>query len=353
MTTPTGYTLVWSDEFNTDSLVYSQTPDNSKKWWTKASPNNVFINNGNLVLKATYENGYKMGVAICTYGFKYGIMDIKAKPASANGLTGCSNQICWLMPTAGGHAFETDTAGVRTDKPNIVYATAMYRDGSNNQKWAGWCGSSTGCKDIGLGNLTQNFHEYRFEWTPEYMKMSVDGIVYYTETRPLWNPKVSMSPRIGICVKPPGSTGICDYPDLGFITQEAVPTEMRIEYIKIYQKTEQPKKYKCINGNCVEDPTGTYNTQAECESNIKWACVNNQCMKVCPDYAGNKYNTLEDCQTASIQEINALIKTIEGLQKDADTKKTELQIIETNIGQKNIELQNKISGLLTTIVQSP
>ncbi len=57
-------------------------------------------------------------------------------------------------------------------------------------------------------------------------------------------------------------------------------------------------KYKCIDGICVEDPNGQYDTLADCEAAKKYACTNNACVKVCPDYQGIKYDTLADCEAA-------------------------------------------------------
>lgn len=57
-------------------------------------------------------------------------------------------------------------------------------------------------------------------------------------------------------------------------------------------------KYKCINGKCVQDPSGSYSSLSDCQVSIKYACINNQCVAVCPDYAGTKYDTLIACQSA-------------------------------------------------------
>lgn len=55
-------------------------------------------------------------------------------------------------------------------------------------------------------------------------------------------------------------------------------------------------RYRCINGQCVQDPNGLYSSLEECQRNIKYACINNQCVKVCTDYSGIKYDTLSQCQ---------------------------------------------------------
>lgn len=55
-------------------------------------------------------------------------------------------------------------------------------------------------------------------------------------------------------------------------------------------------RYKCSDGKCIEDDNGPYGSISECETALKYACINNECVKVCPDYTGNKYDTLKECQ---------------------------------------------------------
>lgn len=58
------------------------------------------------------------------------------------------------------------------------------------------------------------------------------------------------------------------------------------------------KKHKCINGTCVEDPEGEYDSLEACQSSIKWACINDRCVPVCQEYQGVKYDNLSECQNA-------------------------------------------------------
>lgn len=54
-------------------------------------------------------------------------------------------------------------------------------------------------------------------------------------------------------------------------------------------------RYRCSNGQCIQDPNGPYSSLAACQTDLKYACINNQCATVCPDFQGAKYNTLAEC----------------------------------------------------------
>lgn len=364
MTTPAGYTLVWKDEFDGISI-------DTSKWYITQQNATIETVDGIKALAITvtntgsgYVQGYKSGNPV-KYSFQYGYIEWRAK--LIGGVVGFTNQL-WLSGISSNPP-EIDIVECGSNSSNIIHmnqhcsATSADYAGCpgsacswhnkvspSNPTGAFKCKASPkGYSDPNNTDWSKGWHTYACEWTPEYTRWFIDDIERYKVTPGLpTNQKMHI--LIGVC-KSSGDGKNC-WPEQSNIPT-VFPQKMFVNYVRVYQRTEQPKKYKCIDGECIEDQTGTYNTKVECETNIKWACINNQCIKVCPDYAANKYDTLAECQTVSIQEINALLSTIEGLQKDANTKKTELQAIEINIDAKNIELHNKISGLLTTIVQNP
>ncbi|HEU5051521.1 MAG TPA: glycoside hydrolase family 16 protein [Hanamia sp.] len=178
--------LVWADEFNK-----SGAPDASK--WTydiggngwgnneleyyTDRPENVIVKNGMLhitALKEDYKGSHYTSARILTKGkfsFKYGRVEVRAKLPSGVGtwpaiwmLGSNIDSVNW--PSCG----EIDIMEHLGRDMHTIYGTLHY---------PGHYGDHANGKTIPIKDATQ-FHVYGLEWSPEEIKISLDGKVYQT-----------------------------------------------------------------------------------------------------------------------------------------------------------------------------
>ena len=180
-----GYNLLWSDEFDGPAL-------NEDNWnvelrepgWTNNelqayvdTPENVFIKDGCLVLKAIEtvdENGKKSYTSGKVNSqnkkdFLYGKVCIRAKVPEGQGLWPAA----WMMPTDEGKygqwpkCGEIDIMEVLGNDTKTSYATIHYGEPH---------GQEQGKKELTEGSFSDDFHEYSVEWEPGKMKFFVDFV---------------------------------------------------------------------------------------------------------------------------------------------------------------------------------
>jgi beta-glucanase (GH16 family) len=189
----TGYTLAWSDEFNTGTLDAaawsSQNGDgcpalcgwgnNELEYYTDRAEN-LFFQDGKLVIEARKENyGGKNYTSskILTSGkksFKFGRIDIRAKLPKGKGIW----PALWLLPqnnVYGGwpRSGEIDLMEMIGHEANRVYATLHFGPGP---------GSTQIGRNYTLpsGIFNDEFHVFSLEWKLDQIKWLVDGQVYST-----------------------------------------------------------------------------------------------------------------------------------------------------------------------------
>ena len=185
-----GYTLVWHDEFDGDTL-------NSADWnrevrragWTNnelqaytGSDANIFIRDGVLVLKAIRhvdENGrvtYTSGKVQTQdkHDFLYGKIVVRARVPQGRGLW----PAIWMMPTRESYygswpkCGEIDIMEILGHQTHITYGTIHFgephaqRQGSYSLR--------------GGATFSDDFHEFSVEWEPGEFRFYVDGVHYYT-----------------------------------------------------------------------------------------------------------------------------------------------------------------------------
>ena len=187
-TTPTpeleGYNLLWSDEFDGDKLKDSYwTREVREVGWTnnelqsyEDSEDNVFVKDGNLVLKAIKTENAD-GTVSYTSGkvnsqnkkdFTYGKVVIGAKTPKGQGLWPAG----WMMPTD--ESFygqwpkcgEIDIMEVLGNDVKTAYTTIHYGEPHGEQQ-----GKYT---LQGLDTFAHSFHEYSVEWEPGEMRFYID-----------------------------------------------------------------------------------------------------------------------------------------------------------------------------------
>jgi beta-glucanase (GH16 family) len=180
----TGFSLVWSDEFNSGTVPSSSKwvfetgaggwGNNEKQYYTSRS-NNAYISGGALVIKAIKEsyNGSQYTSARMKtqgkYPFKYGKIVARIKFSSGN-RTGIWPAF-WMLGTSitsvgwpkCGEVDIMENIGT-----NTVYATCHW---DNNGSYAGY----------GLSTSTSvtSYHDYEVEWDSKYIRARVDGTQYY------------------------------------------------------------------------------------------------------------------------------------------------------------------------------
>jgi len=184
--------LVWSDEFNKPGL-----PDSTKwsyaigtgcpqncGWGNKEleyytnRPENGIVEGGVLKLKAIrehYHDADYTSVKLQTknkFVFTYGKVEVRAKLPAGVGTW----PAIWMLGEEPGHPSwpacgEIDIMEHRGSELNKIVGTLHYP------------GRSAGNADGGytmIKNAASKFHTYTLEWTPSYLKISVDKLLYHT-----------------------------------------------------------------------------------------------------------------------------------------------------------------------------
>jgi len=245
--------LVWSDEFDGTTLdttkwsidVDAKGGGNGELQYYTARPENVRVEDGNLVLTAikedyTGDDGQKRHYTsgkVNTRGhadWKYGRMEARIKMPKGQGLW----PAFWMMPSEdkyGGWAKsgEIDIAEVIGQRPNIVYGTLHYHDSwPRNQH--------TGDKfTLPSGDLSDDYHVYAIEWEPGVMRWYLDGNLYETQTK--WDTVAAPFPapfdqnfffilNFAVGGAWPGKPN----------SSMEFPQKMLIDYVRVYQPVAKP-----------------------------------------------------------------------------------------------------------------
>lgn len=235
------YELVWEDDF-----VFNGAPSSSR-WsydlgtgnngWGNGEaqfytdrPDNVFIENGILNIIAKRENfsgSQYTSTRMKTqdkFEFTYGKVEIRAKLP----LGGGTWPALWMLgadfpdvgwPTCG----EIDIMEHVGNDQDVIHGT-LHTPSS--------FGSSENTGSITVNGVSEDFHIYEMEWTPDFISFSVDGNKFYT-----YNPEAKdantwpfdkdqfliMNVAIG------GTFG-------GAIASSFTESRMQVDYVKVYQE---------------------------------------------------------------------------------------------------------------------
>ena len=191
-----GYTLAWSDEFNTNALDAAswsaETGDgcpavcgwgNNELQYYLAPPNNLFFQDGKMIIEAkseTYGGKNYTSSRIKTQGkksFRFGRVDIRALLPKGKGIW----PALWMMPqdnVFGGwpRSGEIDIMELVGSEPSKASATVHYGPGP---------GSILINRSYTLPGSTFNdaFHVFSMEWQQDVMKFYVDNNLYSTITK--------------------------------------------------------------------------------------------------------------------------------------------------------------------------
>lgn len=247
-----GYSLLWNDEFDKDSLdmnIWNFEPH--EPGWTNnelqeytTSNDNVFIRDGKLVIKAIKsesESGgdYYTSGKVTTQNkcdFTYGKVVVGAKVPEGKGLW----PAIWMMPQD--ESFygqwpkcgEIDIMEVLGSNVSTAYGTVHYGEPHAEQQ---------GTYVLENGTFADSFHEYSVEWEPGEMRFYIDGNLYHTvndwfsavegeDDKPYpapFNQPFFVQMNLAVGGTWPGN------PDASTDFDNA---EFEVDYVRVYQKPE-------------------------------------------------------------------------------------------------------------------
>lgn len=183
-----GYSLLWHDEFSgneLDTSIWNYEPH--EPGWTNhelqeytTSTDNVFLRDGNLVIKAikddeNYPTSYTSGKVTTQnkQDFLYGKVVARAKVPEGKGLW----PAIWMMPTDESYygqwpkCGEVDIMEVLGSDVTTAYGTLHYGEPHSEQQ---------GIVTLDSGSFADSFHDYSVEWEPGEMRWYIDDNLYLT-----------------------------------------------------------------------------------------------------------------------------------------------------------------------------
>ncbi|SFB78154.1 Glycosyl hydrolases family 16 [Parapedobacter composti] len=238
----------WADEFDYDGLpdeskwgydVGSQNNgwgNNELQYYTEKRLNNAQVANGVLTvtaIKEEYEGFDYTSARLVSRGkadFLYGRFEVRAKVPPGRGTW----PAVWMLPTdwayggwpASGEIDILEHVGHDQDVVHISVHTQAYNHAINTHK--------TGTRKI--ENATTEFHLYRVDWTPDYIRGFVDNVKIFDfpnertgfqawpfDKRFHWLINIAVGGNWG------GQQGV---------DEEAFPASMEIDYVRVYDLIE-------------------------------------------------------------------------------------------------------------------
>jgi len=191
------YQLVWSDEFNGNSLDLSKWQyevncdgggNNELQCYTN-SANNVAVRNGSLVITALQQNingkQYSSGRinTRASAAWKYGRVDFSAKTPNGIYLW----PAVWMMPrdsVYGGWAASGEIDILESRGTQNTQESTLHFGGS----WPNNIYQGSGPQTMSF-DMTASYHVYSAIWTPTSIQFLIDGQIYSTQTlqRSFWS----------------------------------------------------------------------------------------------------------------------------------------------------------------------
>jgi len=241
-----GYELVWSDEFDKSGLPDStkwmyDTEGNSAGWgnreeqfYTTGRKENAQVKDGKLSITAIKENfegkKYTSARLVSKADWKFVRVEVRAKLPKGLGTW----PAIWMMP--GGWSFndgnwpdvgEIDIMEHVGYDLNVIHASAHSKDYQ-------WQKGVQKTAIMTVPDATENFHDYKMEWTQEVMKAYVDDSLYFVyknegtgESKWPYNKPFYLILNVTVG----GAWG-----SVKGIDENAFPQTMEVDYVRIYQK---------------------------------------------------------------------------------------------------------------------
>ena len=250
--------LVWSDEFNTNGAIDSnkwfhqtQLPsggswfNNEVQHYTNLLTNS-FVDSGNLNIVAKKEQFTDQGVTKqytsarlnSKFAFTYGRVDIRAKAPNASGTW----PALWLLGknvNEDGGFFDSNFGttswpacgeidimehGIFPGQPINYIGAAIHTPSS--------FGNTLNKGGIQATDISQNYHIYSMNWSPNQITFLLDGVVFYT-----YNPTVKNASTWPFNADQYLLLNIAMGGFAGTIPTSFVQSSMIIDYVRVYQNT--------------------------------------------------------------------------------------------------------------------
>lgn len=220
-----GYKLIWKDDFNGKKL-------NPKKWAVRGvgprrvdyiSEEAVKVENGYLKLYAMKKGDTLLSSAVGTQGrfmSKYGYYECRAQLQKSPGIWSAF----WIQSTEISRGEDPARYGAEIDI--FEFFKKLGTDiVSHNVHWAyGPNQKSTGGMQSYLKGVSEGFHTFALEWTPEKYIFYIDGYKFYEVTKGISHIEEYM-------------ILIMEYPSSVEELKDTVfPDVFVVDYVKVYQK---------------------------------------------------------------------------------------------------------------------
>jgi beta-glucanase (GH16 family) len=237
-----GYTLVWNDEFdgqyiNPDKWGWEINGDgggNNELQYYTGSPNNSFIENGKLIIRAIKEdyNGKNYTSARIRTKDKgdwlYGRIEVSAKVPAGVGTW----PAIWMLSTDwsyGGwpESGEIDIMEHVGYDPNVIHGsihTKAYNHTIGTQKTA----------TLNIPDATKTFHKYAIDWFEDHIDFYIEDYKYLTFTNEnkgweYWPFDKRFHLILNLAVG--GNWG-----GVQGVDNNAFPAQMEVDYVRVYRK---------------------------------------------------------------------------------------------------------------------
>ena len=233
---PSGYRLVWSDEFEGNSIDRSKwTYDYGGQGWGNnelqsytSRGENAYVAGGMLHIRAQkeyYEGSPYTSARMKTKGlfeFQYGYVEARIAVPAFTGIWPAFWMLGQNIDGAGWPGCGEIDILEAVNTENKVYATCHWE-------------SNGGHADYGTSRSLDvtNFHTYFLEWTPYSVKIGVDGTQHYemiiqdgVGQTGAFHKKFFFLLNVAVGGNWPGFT----------IDDSQFPTEMKVDYIRVYQQ---------------------------------------------------------------------------------------------------------------------
>lgn len=249
---PSGYDLVWQEEFNESPEVNGVLPLPGDKWWFETGGsgwgNNELqyytdrvagtdtvakIKDGNLIItafkrsKPYYGMNYVSARMNTVEAWKYGYFEARIKVPGGKGTWAAF----WMMPknfTAWPLDGEIDIMEYVGYRPNVTQAsihTDLYNHKIGTEK--------TATKNI--ENAETEFHVYGLEWTEDQIVGYVDGVPYFTFKNDHLGDKRTWPFNAPFYLKLNLAIG-GDWGGIQGVDENIFPSKYEVDYVRVYQK---------------------------------------------------------------------------------------------------------------------
>lgn len=241
-TTPAGFTLAWSDEFDQPGA-----PDLAKwdydeglghnaeaQYYTTGRPENARVEDGRLVLEARHErfaSAEYTSARLVTRNrahFLYGRVEVRAELPRGRGLWPAIWMLGANIGEVGwprcGEIDIMENVGFEPDRIHGTVHTEAYNHTKKTEKGA----------ELAVPGISEGFHVYAIEWTPERIDFFVDTTAYFTFRKESGDPRVwpfDAEHYLILNVAVGGSWG-----GRHGIDDQVFPQRMLVDYVRVYER---------------------------------------------------------------------------------------------------------------------